>query len=490
MRTATSSQKPARSQGATQDPSPPTSAPHGQRCGKHAKARQPQVRSLPVLHPNAAGIDAGATQMYVAPPPGRGAAAVEVFDTFTEDLERLARWLVALGVDTVAIESTGVYWIPLFQILEAHHIEVCLVNPQHVKHVPGRKTDCADCQWLQYLHSVGLLNPSFRPPESICAVRSLLRHRGTLVAEGARQIQRIQKALTEMNLQIHHVLSDISGLSGMRILAAILAGERDPEKLAALRDRKVKATEETVVKALRGTWSPAQLFVLRQAVENYRFFQQQMQECDREIERMLQQFDSQADPAQAPPPPKNGPVGKSRKNQVQFQETDLRKELFRLYGTDLTQQEGLGPAIVLGLYAELGAELAEAFPTSKRFTNWMGICPNPKVSGGKVLYRGTRGVKHRVAQLFRLAAQSLHASQGELGQYLRYMQARLGKAEGITATAHKLARVFYHLVTTKEPYDGTHFARQREARLKRRLRRLRQDANTLGFVLAAAPAVS
>ena len=444
---------------------------------------------LPVLRPNAAGVDAGATQMYVAPPPGRETRAVEVFDTFTEDLERLANWLVALGVDTVAIESTGVYWIPLFQILEARGLEVCLVNPQHVRHVPGRKTDMADAQWLQYLHSVGLLAPSFRPPETVCALRSLLRHRSTLVTQGGQQIQRMQKALTEMNFQIQHVLADLSGVSGLRILDALLAGERNPETLAHLRDKKVKASHEIVVKALKGTCQPEHLFVLRQSLENYRFFQQQLQACDQEIERLLATFDGQADPTDVPPAPKNAPAGKSRKNQVRFAHLDLRHELFRILGVDLTQQEGLGPSTVLSLLGELGPNLA-AFPACKRFCNWLALCPNPKVSGGRVLRKGTRGVKHRVAQIFRLAAQSLHRSQGPLGQYLRHMQARLGKAEGITATAHKLARIFYHLMTTKEAYDPTKAAKQTQARLQRRLKRLRQDAKTLGYALTPEAVVS
>jgi transposase len=437
--------------------------------------------TLPVLRPNAAGIDAGAREVFVAPPPGRHSAPVEVFETFTEDLERMARFLQALGVDTVAIESTGVYWIPLFQILEAHGIEVCLVNPQHVKRVDGRKSDWQDCQWLQYLHSVGLLAPSFRPPGAVSAVRSLLRHRSTLVAEAARQTQRIQKALTEMNLQIQHVLSDICGATGLRILDAILAGERDPEKLAELRDPKVKAPFETVVKALHGQWRPEQLFVLRQAVENYRFFHRQMQECDREVERLVCELDSQADPRDAPPAAKGRGKG-AHKNPLRFQESDVRLELFRVFGTDLTQQEGLGPATVLNLLAELGPDL-KAFPTSKQFTSWLGLCPNPRKSGGKVLQSRTRGIKHRVAQCFRLAAQSLHRSQSELGQYLRAMQARLGKAEGITATAHKLARIYYHLVTTKETYDPTRLAHQTEARRKRQFKHLQTRAQALGYTL-------
>jgi len=443
---------------------------------------------LPVLRPHAAGIDAGATHMYVAPPPDRaGGQPVEVFETFTEDLQRLARWLGALNVDTVVVESTGVYWVPLFQILETHGIEVCLVNPKHVKNVRGRKTDMVDAQWLQYLHSVGLLEKSYRPADQICVVRSIIRHRASLVADAGKQTQRMQKALAQMNILIHHVLSDLTGVSGMRILTAIVAGERDPEKLAALRDGKVKADLATILKALHGDWRAEHLFVLRQALQTYQFLQGQIQQCDVEVEQLLRKLDGQADPEDVPPAPKNAHSGKPRKNQMQFRDTDVRTELFRLFGTDLTQQEGLGPATVLSLYAELGADLS-AFPTAKRFASWLGLCPNPKITGGRTIRHRRRDVQHRVAAIFRLAAQSLHSRRSDLGDFLRAMQARLGKAEGITAMAHKLARIFYRLVTSKEPYDPSRLAHQNAARQKRKLKRLQEVANGLGYTLTPNPA--
>ncbi len=438
--------------------------------------------TLPVLQPDAAGIDVGATQLYVALPPDRAPTPVRVFDVFTADLQALAAWLQEHRITTVAMESTGVYWIPVFQVLEAHGFEVCLVNARHVKHVRGRKTDISDCQWLQYLHAVGLLQPSFRPKDVVCAVRAVLRHREALVTQGATHVQHMQKALTQMNLHLHHVLSDLTGQSGLRILDALLAGEREPAQLAALRDPQVKAPQETVEKALQGDWREEHLFVLRLALDSYRYVQEQLRSCDAQIEQLLAACDSQAAPEAAPPPPKNAPRGKSRKNQIHLPRTDLRTELFRLLGTDLTQTPGLGPATVAALFAELGAELS-AFPTSKRFCSWLALCPDPSKSGGKVLRHKTRGVKHRVANLFRLAAQSLHHSDTPLGRFYRQMRAKLGAPPAITATAHKLARIFYHLVTTKEAYDESVFAQQEEQHRQRQLHRLRQQARRLGFAL-------
>ena len=452
------------------------------------RQKAPTPQSLPVLEPNAAAIDIGATQLHVALPPDRAPEPVRVFGSFTVDLQELATWLLAHGITTVALESTGVYWIPVFQILEARGLTVCLVNARHVKNVRGRKTDVADCQWLQYLHAVGLLAPSFRPPDAVCAVRALLRHRDTLVVQGAQAIQHMQKALTQMNLQLHHVLSDLTGQSGLRILDAILAGERDPEQLADLRDRQVKAPREQVIKALQGDWRPELLFVLRQARERYRYGQEQLRECDREIERLLAAFESVAAPEDAPPPPPNAPRG-TRKNQIHLPDTDLRTELFRLYGIDLTYCPGLGPATVATLFAELGRDLS-AFPTAKRFCSWLGLCPDPSKSGGRVLRDKTRDVKHRVATALRLAAQALHHSDSALGVFYRRMRAKLGAAPAITATAHKLARIFYHLVTTGTPYDESIFERLEEEHQERQLQRLRRQARKLGFTLTPTECVS
>lgn len=454
--------------------------------GRKKRERRAATGSVPhVLQPNAGGIDVGATHVYAAVPEDRTDQPVRVFETFTEDLYALASWFKEHGVTTVAMESTGVFWIPVFQILEACGLEVCLVNARHVKGVPGRKSDVSDCQWLQYLHSVGLLQASFRPPAEICAVRAIMRHRANLVAEGARYIQHMQKALTQMNLHLHHVLSDLSGVSGLTIVDAILAGERDPQVLARLRDWRVKASEETVCKALIGDYRPEHLFTLRQAREAYAFSRQQLRECDAEIERHLTALASHGDPAAEPPAP--APAKKrARKGQIELPQHDLRTELHRIFGTDLTQVPALDTSSVCALLAELGPDL-QAFGSSARFVSWMAVCPNPQVSGGKVLKKGSRKQKSRVATIFRLAAQTLHRSQSVLGAFYRRMRAKLGAPGAITATAHKLARIYYHLVTTRTAYDESVFAQQEALHEKRRFDRLKREAAALGMTLTPAP---
>jgi len=441
------------------------------------RRRSLQPAAPPVVNPNAAGIDIGATTIYVCVPLDRDAAPIRHFATFTEDLHTLATWLHRCGVTSVAIESTGVYWIPLYQILEARGVEVCLVNARHVKHVPGRKTDVQDCQWLQYLHSVGLLRASFRPPEAVCAVRSLLRHRDTLVQLAGTHTQHMQKALNQMNLQLHHVLSDLTGVTGLAILDAILAGERDPQVLVAHRDPRVKAAPAVLAKALVGDYRVEHLFTLRQALESYRHYQRLLGECDAQIAALLAAFDSTRDPG-APPLP---PAPRSRKARRHTLPFDLRGELYRILGTDLTAVPGFATS-PLTLFAELGPHLTK-FPSAKAFASWLGLCPDNRISGGKVLSVKTRRVIHRVANALRLAAQSLQRSGSALGAYYRRMRARLGAPKAITATAHKLARILYHLLTTREPYEETRVAVAEAQYQHRSASRVRAHARALGFQL-------
>lgn len=404
---------------------------------------------------------------------------VRTYRTVTQELLELRAWLEAEGCTHVAMESTGVYWIPLFQILETRGFEVCLVNARHVKNVPGRKTDVQDCQWLQYLHSVGLLRGSFRPPDAVCAVRTVLRHRERLVQLAAVHTQHMQKALTQMNLQLHHVLSDLTGVTGLAILDAILAGERDPAVLAQHRDPRLKASRETLAKALRGDYRPEHLFTLRQALESFRHYQRLVAECDGQVQALLDGFPSTVDPAAVPLPPEPRPHRRRSAARV-----ELRIELYRILGVDLTRVEGFA-TIPLALFAELGPTLA-AFPSSKHFASWLGLCPDNRISGGKVLAVQTRHVKHRVAQALRTAAQSLHRSQSALGAYFRRMRAKLGAPKAITATAHKLARILYHLLTTRQPYEETQVAAA-EARYRQRSEaRLRAQARALGYQLVPA----
>jgi len=448
----------------------------------HPRRRALQPAAPPVVNPNAAGIDIGATTIYVCVPLERDPEPIRHFATFTEDLHALADWLAHCGVTSVAMEATGVYWIPLYQILETRGFAVCLVNARHVKHVPGRKSDVQDCQWLQYLHSVGLLRASFRPPEAVCAVRSLLRHRESLVQFAATHIQHMQKALTQMNLQLHHVLSDLTGVTGLAILEALLAGERDPQVLAAYRDPRVKAAPETIAKALVGDYRVEHLFTLRQALASYRHYQQLLAEVDAQIAALLATFPSSGAPGAPPLPPVRA------KRQRHAPAFDFRSDLYRILGTDLTAVPGLATS-PLALFAELGPHLPQ-FPSAKAFASWTSLCPANRISGGKVLSVKTRHVINRVANVLRLAAQSLSRSRSALGAYYRRLRARLGAPKAITATAHKLARILYHLLTTHEPYDETRVAAAEAQYHRRSESRLRAHARALGFQLVPVPAAA
>jgi transposase len=440
------------------------------------------VPTLPVLQPDAAGLDVGATLITAAVPPDRDARPIRTFGTFTDELQELVAWLQACRIRTVALEATGVYWVPSFQLLAAAGLEVCLVNPRHLKHVRGRKTDVSDAQWLQQLHSVGLLHASFRPADALCALRTLYRQREHLVRQAAEQIQMMQQALNQMNLHLHHVLADLAGQTGLRIVDALLAGERDPAVLARLRDPRVQTDAATLIAALTGDWRPEHLFTLRQARQSYSHYQQLLQECDREIERWLQDHPT---PPDAPPVVLSGADKRTCRNGPRLTQLDLRQELANRYGVDLTRCPGLGVVTVSGLYAEVGADLS-AFGNTKRFSSWLALCPDPRKSGGKVMQHGTRPVKHRVAQLFRKAAAALARSDCHLGRFYRRMRAKLGPAKAVTATAHKLARIFFHLVTTKEPYDETVFQREDERYELRRRQALERQAKSLGFTLVPA----
>jgi len=442
---------------------------------KEQKEKQPRgLVPTPVLEPNAAGIDIGATEIYIAVPSDRGAQPVRRFATFTEDLVAAADWLQRCGIETAAMESTGVYWIPLFQMLEARGIKVCLVNARYVKNVPGRKSDVSDCQWLQYLHAVGLLRASFRPEQQICAVRSLMRYRESLVQMAAVHLQHMQKALDQMNLQLHHVISDLSGTTGMAILDAILAGERDPLKLAQLRDGRIKASETTIAKSLMGDYRREHLFTLRQSMVAYRNYQKQMSEIDVEIEQMLVEFSDGAGPdAPALPQPKDR--HKPRRNDLRF---DLRTQLYRIFGVDLTAIPGINAMTAYVLLSEVGRDLS-GFRNAAAFASWLGLCPGNRVSGGKVLSSRTRSVNHRLAHALRMAAQSLFRSQSWLGQYFRRMRAKLGAPKSITAAAHKLARILFHILTTGQAYDETVFAQQEAHNHQRMQQKLRKQASVV-----------
>jgi transposase len=448
--------------------------------GKQKGSVQKKVdwKALEIVHPDAAGIDVGGSEHWVAISPDRDPEPVRRFGCFTADLREMGRWLVEKGVRSVALQSTGVYWMPLFEILEQQGLEVYLVNAQHTKNVPGRKSDVEECQWLLKLHSFGLLNNSFQPTDEIRIARTLWRQRGSLVAEASSVIQRMQKVLTEMNIQLSNVLSDLSGVSGMQIIGAILEGERDPWELAALVQPGVKASPEDIAKSLEGNWREELLFVLRQQVELYQIYQQKITDCDLQLRKHLQSLGSKLDLKKQPIGPR--PQGKRvSRNAPDF---DLRTELYRITGIDWAQINGIDVLTVQTVIAEAGADLS-AFPSEKRFVSWLGLCPTNEKSGGKILNRRTRKVVNRATVAFRNAALTLLRSQSYLGAQYRRLRTRLGAPKAITAMARKLACLFYRLIKHGQPYidKGSEYyeARYRE----QQIRSLSKRAQKLGLEL-------
>lgn len=430
------------------------------------------------MRPNAGGIDIGATEIFVAVPADRENETVRSFPTFTEDLHTLADWLQRCRVDTVAMESTGVYWIPLFQILEARGIEVHLVNAQHVHHVPGRKSDVLDCQWLQYLHSVGLLRASFRPEQAVCEIRSLMRHRESLVQMACVHVQHMHKSLDQMNLQIHHVISDITGVTGLAIVDAIVAGNTSPQELAKLRDYRIKASVETVTKSLVGDYRPEHIFTLEQSLKAYRYYQQLLADCDREVQQRIESFQTKDGP-----PASTGDTTDST-GSANF---DLRTHFQRLFGVDLTAIPGFDILRIQTIFSELGADLSD-FQTPGSFASWLNLCPKDGTSAGRRIRGATIKTKNRVTQVFRMAGQTLHNNKSFLGEYYRGQRARHGGLKAVKNAAHKLARIFYHVVTTRQPYDETVFAKLEARHQHRQVRKLHKLAKQMGYSLVATPA--
>ena len=452
--------------------------------GKKLKAGQgKRGKSFSTINPNAAGIDIGSGEHYVAVPEDRDKQPVRKFSCFTADLEAMAEWLKECRIKTVAMESTGVYWIPCFQILEAHGFKVTLVNARQISKVPGRKTDVEDCQWIQQLHTYGLLRGSFRPDDFMCVVRSYWRHRDNLIRHAAAHVQHMQKALTEMNVQLHKVISNITGVTGMRIIRAILAGERDGIKLAQMKDHRIKSSTDTIAKALQGDYRQEHLFALRQGLELYEFYRKQIDECDKELEVYLSRFESKVDPQSQPIPPGKRTNRKPVKNEPNF---DLRTHLYRISGVDFTQIDGLEVMTVQTILSETGLD-PSAFPTSRNFCSWLGLCPNNRITGGRIKSSRTRKVSNRAAEAFRLAAQGLTNSKSALGAFYRRMRARLGAPDAITATAHKLARIFYHMWSTGQPYKDLGVDYYEQKYKERLIRNMKKKATLLGFEIELKP---
>jgi len=445
---------------------------------------------LTITNPDAAGIDVGARIHYVAVPEGRAEVSVRSFGAYTAQLDDLVQWLKDCRIKTVAMESTGVYWIPLFQKLEEAGFEVLLVDARQAKHVPGRKSDVQDCQWLQQLHSYGLLRAAFRPEDSICRLRTLQRHRKNLVESAAMWIQHMQKALNEMNLHLHHVLSDISGRSGLAILDAILAGERDPKKLASLADRRVEKSQAQIEAALTGDYRPELLFVLSQSLDNYRQMQEQIAQCDLSIEKQLAKMADCTNPNQASEPIQQSQDSagcKPRKRKPKDGlELSLAGHLKRILGVDLTTIPGLNILAVLNLLSEIGTNMAK-WRNEKAFVSWLGLSPNNKISGQRVLSSRTRKVVNRAATTLRLAVMILGKTNTPLGSFYRRKRAQLGAPKAITATARKLGCLIYRLIKNgqgyKEPDLHTYELKYKDQILNS----LRKRANSFGFDLVEVP---
>ena len=439
-----------------------------------------EVDALSQINANAAGIDIGAEEFYVAVGKDRDAESVRTFPTFTADIHRLADWLTQCKVETVAMESTGVYWIPLYEILEERGFEVYLVNAKHLKNVSGRKTDVLDCQWLQQLHTYGLLKASFRPNEQICAIRSLVRHREMLVHYRAAHIQHMQKALQMMNLLLTNVLADITGVTGMQIIRAIVAGERNPEVLASYRNGHCAKTEEEIKKSLEGNYKREHVFALKQALELYDFYDQQMQTCDKELEALYAEFNPPDQPGTEPPQQR---TAKRRNNQPTF---DLAQSLFRMTGgIDLTQIDGLDALSIQNILSETGTDMSK-WPTVKHFSSWLCLAPNNMITGGKIKNSRTPATQNRASNTFRIAAQSLSRSQCALGAFYRRIRAFHGAPKAVTATARKLAQIVYFMLKRRQPYQALDPVYYENQFRERTIRNLQRKAASLGLRLDPA----
>lgn len=437
---------------------------------------------LPIVNARAAGIDIGSRIQVAAVPPELSDDPVQTFQSFTADIERMADWLISLGITTVAMESTGVYWIPVYEILEDRGLTVILANARDCKSVPGRKSDVNDAQWLQRLHACGLLRASFRPARDIAALRAYMRIRDRHLEYAAAHMQHMQKALTHMNLQLHHVISDISGVTGLKIVRAIVEGERDPDVLAAMRDVRCRESVQTIRAAMIGNYQPEHVFALAQALALFDSYQERIADCDAQIERALQLLN--ADKVE-PETPLSKP--RSRTKQSNSLNFDVRPLLYQLTGMDLTQIHGIGPSVALALIAECGTDLSR-WPTEKHFTSWLTLSPGCKISGGKVLSSHTRKSNNRIAARLRLVATAVGRTETALGAFYRRLAARIGKAKALTATARKIAILFYKAMRFGMRYEDPG-ADQYEQRYRERVvKQLQRRAAHFGFALQPAEA--
>lgn len=447
---------------------------------------------LELVHRNAAGIDIGNESHFVAVPPGRDPEPVREFGSWTADLNRMAEWLLSCGIETVAMQSTGIYWFAVYDVLEKHGLKVFLVNASHTKNLPGRKSDVQESQWLMKLHTYGLLRNSFRPPEDIRPLRAVWRLRERHVQDAGRCVQHMQKALTSMNVQLANAISDISGVSGQAIIRSILAGERDPGNLAALRDRRIKASAEEVARSLEGNWKKEHLFELQQAVEEYDFWQKQLAECDRKLQAYLAALPTRPEPvAEAGHTPPAASGKKKRAKQTKKKNAphsfDLAAELKRVTGVDAFRIEGVGVMTIQTVVAELGTELQKSWPSESHFASWLGLSPKRDISGGKVIRHAREKSRNRVAGVLRMAAQTLLRSDSYLGARYRSLRARLGAAKAIKAMARYLACIIYRVFTKGQAWVDRGAEQFEQHRQARELAKLQAQALARGLRLVPAP---
>jgi transposase len=441
-----------------------------------ATSKIKEAMKLEVVHPDAAGVDVGGSSHHVAirgDAPGR---TVREFGSYTKDLHEMADWLLSSGVRIVALESTGVYWIPVYEVLERRGLEVLLVHARHVKGVSGRKSDVLDCQWLQRLLSYGLLRGAFRPQDQMCELRELNRLRSRLLRDQSRSVQHMQKALTMMNVQLTNAISDVAGVTGQKIVRAIVAGERDPQELASYRDARIKASEEEIAASLQGNWRAEHLLALKVSLATFDFCSQQIEQCEVEVERamkVLQRFTQE---------PEKGKKRSKAKNAPKF---DVRERLFKMCGVDLTRINGIDVSTAMTIVSEVGTDMSR-FPSDKHFASWLGLCPGTNISGGKRLGAASKHSANRATQALKQAAAALRTSQSALGAYFRTLCGRMDKAKAVTAAAHKLARLIYAMLTKGQEYTDQGQLYYEERYRERAVRQLQRRANKLGMLVVPA----
>lgn len=467
---------------------------------KVEKKQSVSTFKLSPMNPCVAGIDIGASSVFVCIGFSDGHQEIREYLTFTEDLRHMLVWLKQCNISSVAMESTGVYWIPVYDILAQGGLEVLLVNPYQLKTVPGRKTDVKDCQWIQQLHAYGLLAGSFRPDDECVVLRGYVRQRTRLFELASQHVQLMHKALTQMNLQINHVLSDITGATGMNIIRAIVAGERDSLVLAKHRDYRCKKEEKEIAKALVGNYRAEHLLALKQALEAYDFFHKQAMECEEAIEQILNKWEAEElkECASIPSADNMEPLeqvrgktakgGRGVQKKTQYNLSpyhfNAREPLERILGVDLTEIPGLDVNAIMRILGEIGTDMTR-WPSAKHFASWLGLCPGNKISGGKVLSSKTKPSANRAAQAFRLAANALYRSTTALGSFFRRMRARLGAPKAITAGAHKLAVIVYTMIKEGKSFTEAGQAAYEDAYKLRQLNSLQKRAKTMGFELVA-----